>query len=254
MPVITQISAVETKPRDTSITLPSVSVIVPVHNEAKLLGRTLSCLQLQEYPDPSPQIITALNGCTDASRAVAEEFGVQVVESHEKGISFGRNLGVTVATGDLLVFIDADTTIPATGLREIVDAVNTNKEAIAVLPGKAVRGGAIVKICFGIANRYAKRRRVLSPGPVMATQRSVYVRVNGFDENLPQGEATDFVVRCRVSGAQYLFLDDVPATTSIRRFERYGIIQQLLSWRINHWLLERGQRKRVSRRVYPVVR
>lgn len=234
--------------------LPMVSIILPVHNEEKVLLQTLESLRKQDYPDDRFEIIVGLNGCTDASRSIANEFGVHVAESKRKGISFGRNLGARAARGDILVFIDADTTIPPDGLARIAMAVDTEQEAILVLPGRPVAGGPVVKICFAIANLYARRKGVLSPGPVMATHRTVYERVNGFDEMLPQGEASDFVIRCRQSGAKFLFPRDLYATTSIRRFERFGIIPQMLSWRVNHRYLEKGQRERVHERTYPVVR
>ncbi len=65
---------------------PRVSVIVPVHNEEERLAATLAPLCGQQYPGPKPEIIAALNGCTDASRqaaaAIHEEGHVVIFHQH----------------------------------------------------------------------------------------------------------------------------------------------------------------------------
>lgn len=235
--------------------LPRLSVLMPVHDEEKLLDATLTELRLQDYPADRWETILGLNACSDRSAEIARAHDVVMVESPAAGISHGRNIAAAQATGEIFVFLDADTTIPRDGLRRIATTLQQAGEAILVTPGRPYRAGPFVRVCFAIANYYARKKQVLSPGPVMATQRSVFERIQGFDEALPQGNATDFVVRCREQGgARYIFASDLPATTSTRRFQRFGMIQQLWSWRKNHQLLAEGKRDAVSKRTYPVVR
>lgn len=234
---------------------PRLSVIVPVHNEEKRLAATLGNLAGLEYPGPKPQIIAALNGCTDGSRAVADGVpGVEVIEDSHSGMSFGKNLGVRAATGDALVFVDADTELPASAFRLLAEAVGGKRHYIGTVAGAPDKGGGVVRICFFLANRATRRRQAHAPGGVMIMDRDTFDRIGGFDENLPQGTSTDCIWRAVGSGSEYVFVDSFKAVTSIRRFEKTGIISQMLDWRKNHKALGADRRQEVVGKAYEDVR
>ena len=83
---------------------------------------------------------------------------------------------------------------------------------------------------------------------------STFDAVGGFDENLPQGTSTDLIWRAIQAGAAYVYVDMFRATTSIRRFEKTGVVNQMLSWRRNHKALAEGRRDTVAGRTYDNVR
>ncbi len=233
---------------------PRISVIVPCHNEAKVLATTLETLCTQHYPGPKPEVIVALNGCTDASWAVAQGFNVRVVESEKCGMSFGKNLGARAAAGEMLVFVDADTTLAEEGLQVIAECLHGCDSAVATMAGRPDRGGPVVRTAFLLANRDTCKRKVHAPGGVMAMHRQVFDKIQGFDESLPQGTSTDFIMRAQEAGAEYVFIDRTMGTTSIRRFEHTGIVHQMLEWRKNHKEIVRGQRDKVAGKEYKTVR
>ncbi len=233
---------------------PSLSVIVPVHNEEKALTATLDNLFSQDYPGGSFEVISALNGCTDNSRAIAEKYPTLVIEDAKSGMSFGKNLGAKAATGDMLVFVDADTRLPADGLRLLAEAAAGHKHYIGTVAGKPDKGGGVVRTCFFIANCLTRRRKAHAPGGVMLMDRGTFVRTGGFDETLPQGTSTDMIWRGLQCGAEYLFVDSFKAETSIRRFEKTGIVSQMLSWRKNHQHLLNHQRDKVAVKDYDTIR
>ncbi len=234
---------------------PSVSIIVPVHNEEATLRETLSGLVCQNYQGPTPEIIAALNGCTDNSRREAEAVpDVTVVESDRSGMSFGKNFGAAASHGDLLVFVDADTRVPADAVQHLVEAAAGLDRFIGTVAGAPDRGGFVVKTCFRIANWATQRKQAHAPGGVMLMDRATFLQVGGFDENLPQGTSTDMIWRGVRAGAVYVFVDSFKAVTSIRRFEKTGIIRQMLSWRSNHRAFLAGRRDAVSDRAYEDIR
>lgn len=236
---------------------PTISIIVPVHNEEKSLDRTLECMTTQHYPGPAPQIVVALNGCEDNSRQVAETYldrGVVIVESEKSGMSFGKNLGAAEATGDILIFVDADTFMPDSGFQAIVEAFHGKDRAIAAVPGRPDRGMLVIRSAFWIANHYARKHRVLTPGPVMAIQRTLFEELGGLDESLPQGTSSDLFLRAQQAGAQYLYVEETAAVTSVRRFQEKGILTQLLDWRSNHKRLKAGDKEDIAQKEYDVVR
>ncbi|GAA4191205.1 hypothetical protein GCM10022252_30710 [Streptosporangium oxazolinicum] len=86
---------------------PLVSVIVPNYNYAGSLELCLRALQEQTYQPI--ELIMVDDGSTDDSVAVAERLGVRVVHTeHNMGVAGARNLGVTHARGEILVFVDSD--------------------------------------------------------------------------------------------------------------------------------------------------
>lgn len=233
-----------------------LSILVPAHNEGATLGGTLENLLALRCPCET-EIVVACNGSTDDTAAVAASFsgrGVRVVESERAGMSWGKNLATQHARGSLYVFVDADTRLPPDALEEILRAVGEAPRVIGTMAGRPDRGGAVVRVCFWIANRVTKRNRVHAPGGVMIMHREVFEETGGFDEDLPQGTSSDFIMRARNTGAAYLFIDRVLATTSIRRFEKTGIIRQMLSWRKNHKNLASGHRERVVDHDYEAIR
>lgn len=233
---------------------PTLSVLVPAHNEAARLPAVLENLLAQEYPGPKPEIIVGLNGCDDGSRDVAARYPVTLAESPRAGMSFGKNLAASAAGGEMLVFVDADTTLPPGALRLLAEAAAGKNRYIGTVAGAPDKGGGVVRFCFFLANRLTRRKKAHAPGGVMPMDRETFRAIGGFDETLPQGTSTDCIWRGMAAGAAYLFVDSFKAVTSIRRFEKTGIIRQMLSWRKNHRDLHRGRRDSVANRSYENVR
>jgi glycosyltransferase involved in cell wall biosynthesis len=89
-----------------------VSVIIPAKNESEYLGRCLESLRALEFPENLYEIIIADNGSTDDSVDIAHSFSAKVVHLDDAlTISAVRNGGAAIATGKILVFLDADCTV-----------------------------------------------------------------------------------------------------------------------------------------------
>ena len=228
---------------------PSLSVVVPVFNEEKGLASTLAALVEQQYQGRL-EIIAALNGCTDASRSVAEQFPVRIVEDSRSGMSFGKNLGGRAAVGNLLVFVDADTRLPPGALALLAEATAGIERYAGSVAGKPERGGGVVRVCFFIANMLTRHRKAQTPGGVMFMDRETFTAIGGLDESLPQGTSTDCIWRGLEAGARYVYVNSFHSVTSIRRFEKKGIIQQMFDWRRNHRALKNNRRHEVKGKTY----
>ncbi|MDG0814669.1 glycosyltransferase family 2 protein [Cohnella rhizosphaerae] len=100
---------------------PAVSVIIPVMNEKRTLGRVIR----EAYRiHPNTEVICVLNGSTDGSLAIARASGARVlVYDRPLGHDVGRAVGARAASGDTLLFIDADMVIPAARLRTFTSAI-----------------------------------------------------------------------------------------------------------------------------------
>lgn len=83
-----------------------ISVILPAKNEAEGLRRTLPALRAQV---PDAEIIISDDGSTDETAKVAVEFGARVVSApYSMGNGAAIKRGARAASGDVLVFMDAD--------------------------------------------------------------------------------------------------------------------------------------------------
>lgn len=107
---------------------PSVSVIVPVFNEAGTIRAQLEALAAQDYKGQL-EVIVGDNGSTDGSAEVAHRFAggrlsLEVVPAHHrKGPSAARNAGLVAAGGEIVLFCDADDVADSAWVRTMAEAL-----------------------------------------------------------------------------------------------------------------------------------
>ncbi len=88
---------------------PAISVIIPVHNRAQWLTKTLHSVQQQSLPPQ--EIIVVDDGSTDETPAVLHSFANEIkiiTLQKNQGVSRARNVGANEATGEWLAFLDSD--------------------------------------------------------------------------------------------------------------------------------------------------
>jgi glycosyltransferase involved in cell wall biosynthesis len=93
-------------------------VIVCAHNEAEYLAGCLHSLRAQSRP--ADEILVVDNASTDGTRLVAEGIaGIRIVREPRKGLTIARETGRRQATGDVLVYVDADCRPPLDWLERV---------------------------------------------------------------------------------------------------------------------------------------
>lgn len=85
-----------------------ISVIIPAYNEENSIGDCIDSLLKQSVKDV--EIIIVDDDSTDRSVEVAKDFPVKILFQKHLGAGMARNLGASVASGEILVFVDADMT------------------------------------------------------------------------------------------------------------------------------------------------
>jgi mycofactocin glycosyltransferase len=109
------------------------SVIVPARNAEATLPACLDGLAAEGVPGPSTELIVVDDGSTDSTSAVAARPGVRVVRGAGRGPAAARNLGAASASGDVLVFLDADP-VPESGWLEGILAPFTDASIVGMKP------------------------------------------------------------------------------------------------------------------------
>jgi glycosyltransferase involved in cell wall biosynthesis len=159
------------------------SVVIPAHNEARLLAKTLAAIHAAARDVEGPvEIIVVANRCTDATAAIARAADAIVVEDDSRNIAAVRNAGAAAATGDALLTIDADCLMSPLTFREIERLLRTERfvgGGTKVLPERWSAGIRATYVAVSVALFVTR----LSGG-LFWCRRSDFDAVGGFDESL----------------------------------------------------------------------
>ncbi|HZG39208.1 MAG TPA: TIGR04283 family arsenosugar biosynthesis glycosyltransferase [Nodosilinea sp.] len=192
----------------------SVSIIIPVWNEASCLGRTLG--SLQALNPPPHEVVVVDGGSTDRTVAIARAYGdrlpLTVLQSPAAGRAVQMNLGASAAKGDILCFLHADTLVPD----DLVGVVQSTLASPGVACGgfislmtgaKSVRWGISLHnalktyyapLLFRPYLFFARGLRLLFGDQVMFCRRADFWACGGFDPALPIMEEADLCLKlCR---------------------------------------------------------
>jgi len=113
--------------------LPRISFIIPTLNAEAILENCLASIALQTYPRGQMEIILADAHSTDRTRAIAKKFGAIVLDDDGKNMEEGKRLALRQATGEFIVFVDADNELTHADYIELaVQALRLNPQALGV--------------------------------------------------------------------------------------------------------------------------
>lgn len=112
-----------------------VTIIIPVYNVEKYLEECLKSVVLQSYKDI--EIIVINDGSTDCSREICEEYqnkydNIILINKKNEGVSVARNTGISLSTGEYIVFIDADDVVHENYIECLVYLLETECAEIAM--------------------------------------------------------------------------------------------------------------------------
>jgi glycosyltransferase involved in cell wall biosynthesis len=114
-------------------TLPRVSIIMPTLNAEAILDNCLASIARQTYPREKIEIILADAHSKDSTRDIAKKYGATVLDDNGKNMEEGKRLALRHATGEYIVFVDADNEITHSDYLELaVKALAANPQALGV--------------------------------------------------------------------------------------------------------------------------
>lgn len=196
-----------------------ISFVIPAYNEEALLGRTLRALTdaAQESGQPF-EVVVVDDASSDGTAAVARAHGARVVPGHYRQIAATRNAGARETSGEMLIFVDADTIVPGSAVRAVV---------------KAMRGGAVGGGCaFRFDGRlpfYGRLMELISTplyravglasGCFLFCTRAAFLAAGGFNEGLFAAEEAALSRALRQQGRFVVLRECV--TTSGRKLRAH---------------------------------
>jgi len=202
--------------------LPLVSFIIVARNASRHLPAILSDLLAQDYPKGRMQIFL-IDGCSqDKSRKIMQEFAdahpdlmVAILDNYGKILSSGWNVALAEAQGDIIIRVDAHSSIPPEFISK-----NVNN----IIAGESIAGGPrISKTPEGIWQGLLSQAEISkfgsgiadyrNPGPSRyidtlahaAYKRIVFEKVGGYDERLVRHQDNEIHYRMKQAGFKFFF-------------------------------------------------
>jgi glycosyltransferase involved in cell wall biosynthesis len=206
----------------------NISVIIPAFNEERLIEETLRQVKLalaaftrRGWPT---EIIVCDNNSTDRTAALAAAAGAQVVFEPINQIARARNSGAAAATGDWLVFIDADSHPSAELFADVAEQMAA---------GRCLAGGCTIRLAghYPLGNLITRlwnaisRAGKLLAGSFIFCEAAAFRQVGGFNQELFAGEELDLSQRlkplARAGSKRIVILHRHPLLTSARKMHLY---------------------------------
>jgi FkbM family methyltransferase len=196
--------------------LPRVSVIIPVFNDAPGLKQTLTALQQQNYPQDKLEIIVVDNNSTDNSDQVAINTpGVTLVYEKEiQNAGAARNQGLRVATGEIIAFTDADC-IPApdwlvTGI-QIIQQTGVDRIAgeVTIQPiSSSSNAYALIDTLYNFNQQFLVKTYQACVTANLLVKRSVFEHIGYFVTNFVYSEDIELGRRATSAGFTLVYAPD----------------------------------------------
>ena len=124
--------------------MPEVSVIIPVYNSEKFLLETVQAVINQSYTDW--ELILVDDGSTDNSSVICNNFKnidsrIKVINKKNEGVSSSRNLGINIARGEFIMFVDPDDTLEEDALGYLYNLTNTYNSDVSCYRMQTYKNG-----------------------------------------------------------------------------------------------------------------
>lgn len=231
-----------------------LSIIVPVFNEAAILATTLAALA--PLAQQGAQLLVVDGGSSDASLAIARQHGAHTLSS-PCGRARQMNHGAAHASGDVLLFLHADTRLPAAASQLIVQALHAPPTARKPGPQPTPVWGRfdvqiegrhpLLPLVAALMNLRSRLSGIATGDQALFCSAAAFHQVGGFPDQ-PLMEDIELCKRLRALSPPACLRQK--ATTSGRRWEQRGALRTiLLMWRLR-WLYWRGVNAEVLAQAY----
>lgn len=215
---------------------PAISVIIPAHNEEQYIRKTLFSLEQQTFQNF--EAIVVANGCTDATedilkrRHTLKHYSLPVAN-----VSRARNTGAAHALGDILVFLDADTSLQKDSLQKIQKQF-TPQCSVGTTYSVPDSAQLRYKVALACKNTYHRLGLYHGCSGVLLCRAAAFHAVGGYPD-IAVREHRKLILKLRKEGKFKCV--DTYVITSMRRFKKWGLAKAFLFW-MRQWVKDKAGR------------
>ena len=211
-----------------------ISVVIPAFNEEKLIAASLAAIRtaMSGFTEKgwATELIVCDNNSTDRTSELARAAGAIVVFEPINQIGRARNRGAAAATGDWLVFVDADSHPSRELFMDVAETIES---------GNFIFGGSTVKMegcnlpgrAFLFSWHALSRLCNYAAGAFIFCEAAAFHQVGGFNEQLFASEEIDLSKRmkslARAARKRVVILHRHPIATSSRKLRLYSAVELL---------------------------
>ena len=214
-----------------------IAIVVPVFNEALALPRLIEHLAaLKATANQDFELVFVDGGSTDDTMALLDDAGLRVITS-TKGRAWQMNAGAAQTTGDILLFLHADTQLPVNALEAIPSSLAGNMcwgRFDVRIAGKTW----MLAVVANMMNWRSRLSGIATGDQAIFMTRAAFQAIGGFPE---QALMEDIEASRRLRQLSRPACISAQVITSGRRWETRGVWRTIfLMWRLR-WSYWRGQ-------------
>ncbi len=202
-----------------------VSVVMPIYNEEKYIGKCIDSLLLQDYPMEKTEWIF-VDGCSkDKTLIILDNYKnrypdlIKIVNNPQRIVPCAMNIGIKASCGKYIIRLDAHADYAPDYISKCVYYLeNTDAEnvgGVAETKSNGFIGNAIAKMLsskFGVGNsrfRTNGERGYVDTVPFGAFKREIFFKYGGYDERLVRNEDNEINFRIRKNGGKIYLSNDI---------------------------------------------
>ena len=205
-----------------------VSVVMPVYNEERYIGKCIESLLEQDYPKEQMEWIFVDGMSQDRTVEILKEYQAQypelivILPNKNKTVPYAMNIGIEQARGNYIVRLDAHAEYDPDYISKCIQCLNDtgadNVGGIAITKGRGFTGKCIAKMLsnkFGVGNsqfRTYGESGYVDTVPFGAFRREVFEQYGGYDVRLTRNQDNEMNYRIRKNSGKIYLSKDIHLT------------------------------------------
>jgi rSAM/selenodomain-associated transferase 2 len=204
----------------------TLSIVMPVLDEAASIEAALR--RLSPFHARGAEVIVVDGGSSDQTAALARPLADRVIVA-QRGRALQMNAGAAAATGDVLLFLHADTQLPENADMGVLDGLARSSRIWGRFDVR-FDGGGLLRIVAALMNARSQLTGIVTGDQALFVTRATFDHIGGFPD-IPLME--DVAISVRLKRVSRPLCLRAPATTSARRWREHGVLRTiLLMWKL----------------------
>ncbi len=208
-----------------------ISIILPIRNEVKEIGKCLDAILMQDFPSDQIEIIIADGMSTDGTREKVKSYRkihnyIHLIDNQGKIVSTGMNEAIKKSSGEIIIRVDGHTQIDSNYISTCVETLQRtsadNVGGCMTARANNVFGYSVAiatSTPFGIGNskfHYSQTEGEVDSVYMGAWPRFVFSKIGLFDEELIRDQDDEFNYRLRANGGRIILNPDIRSIYTTR--------------------------------------